>query len=333
MLRPIVTALLLLAFGGMSAQQLDLSTLYRYNWQILNPAAVNHIYLETKNKRYAFNAAYRQQWIGFEGAPATYNARFEYFPKETSTKLGFFAMGDQAGAIGTNSIYGNYAYLLFFDKNPLAENYLSIGVNVGAVWYRVNMDEIRFQEAQPDLAVEGILNQSYADMALGVFYRWQTYDPSVLPEKIFTEFYAGLSVPQTFTLNLGSPQEGGFELDRVQHFYLITGSVLKLSRKLLLEPSLWVRYVPDNSFQTLLQNAPLSADLNLRVQYNNRMWGGFGAGTNRLLHFEGGYMLGQGLFGEEDNYSVTIGFAVDMPVGWSNWLGPSAELSVGIGWD
>lgn len=44
MRRPIFTSLFLLLFAGASAQQLDLSTLCRYNWQVLNPASVNHLY-------------------------------------------------------------------------------------------------------------------------------------------------------------------------------------------------------------------------------------------------------------------------------------------------
>ena len=309
--------------------------MYRYNWQVLNPAAVNHIYLEDKYKEYVFNSSYRQQWIGFEGAPASYNARFEYFPKEASIKIGFMATGDKAGAIGTNALLGNFAYLIYFNRGINSESYLSIGLNVGAVWYRVDMNEIRFQDQlQPNIVPGGILNQSYADMALGCFYRWKTYDPSVLPSPSLAEFYAGLSVPQTFTMDLSQPEDGAFSLDRVQHYYLITGAVFTITRQLLLEPSLWVRYIPNTSYQTLFKNTPVSSDLNIRLQYINRIWCGVGGSTNRQLHFEVGYNFGKGEYvNDSKNYLITAGLAYDAPIGWNSWLGPSVEVSIGIGWE
>ncbi|MCB9264977.1 MAG: PorP/SprF family type IX secretion system membrane protein [Lewinellaceae bacterium] len=332
-IRPILAAALFFLSGQLFAQQLDLSTMYRYNWQVLNPAAVNHIYLEDKHKQYVANASYRQQWIGFEGAPATYNLRFEYFPKDTPVKVGGLATGDKAGAISTNSFLGNFAYLIYFSRRIHSESYLSVGLNVGGVLYRVDMNEIRFQDPnQP--RPEGIWNQSYADMALGCFYRWKTYDPHFLPSPALAEFYIGLSVPQTFSMNLSRPEEGAFDIERVQHYYLITGGVFSLSRQLLLEPSLWVRYLPNASYQTLFKDTPVSSDLNCRLQYNNRFWAGVGASTNRLLHFEAGFNFGKGEYeNDRKGHLITAGLAYDAPVGWNNWLGPSVEVSIGVGWE
>lgn len=338
---PIVTICLVFLVQGLHCQQLDLSTLYRYNWQILNPAAINHLYLEdnSNRKQYVFNATFRRQWIGFEGAPTTYNARFEYMPKANSNevspiKVGFFASGDQAGAINTNKFFGNFAYLIYFNRSTLAESYLSVGLNVGLVRYNVDINEIRFQEQQNNIPVDGVLNQAYADMALGCFFRKKTYDPYYLPTFGIAEVYAGISVPQTFTMDLSQTDDGAFDLKRVQHFYLITGGVLTINSKLLLEPSLWVRYLPNGSFQTLFDNTPVSGDLNMRLQYKNKVWAGVGASTNRLLHFEAGFTLGQGEQSQDcKNYLMNLGFAYDAPVGWNSWLGPSAEISLGIGWE
>lgn len=336
MQRPIITIFLLLTLKGLSAQQLDVSTMYRYNWQILNPAAINHIYLEDNKKQYIFNASFRRQWIGFEGAPANYNARFEYMPEDGNSpvKFGFFASGDQAGAIETNKLFGNFAYLIYFNRSPVSESYLSVGLNIGVARYHVDLNEIHFQEQQLNIPEDGVLNQSYADMALGCFYRLKTHDPYALPSFRIAEVYAGISIPQTFTLDLNTPEDGAFNLERVQHFYLITGGIVTLNKKLLLEPSLWIRYLHKNSFQTLFNNAPVSGDLNVRLQYNNRLWGGVGASTNRLLHFEAGFTIGHGAYiNDSKNYLISLGLAYDAPIGWNSWLGPSAEISLGIGWE
>ncbi len=319
--------------SGVLAQQTDLSSLYRYNWQILNPGAVNHTFLEDKSKKYIFNSAYRQQWVGVEGGPVTYNARFEYFPDNNPIKVGGYVLGDRAGAIGTNSVFGNFAYLIKLNQQGV-ESYISVGLNLGAVWYNVDMGEIRFQEDQPNLMSEGVLNQSYADMALGAFYRWKNLPHRVLPVLGLSEFYAGVSVPQTFTMNMTAPDEGAFDLERVQHYYLITGAVFLLTSDFLLEPSTWVRYVPNGAFQTLFNNAPVSADVNLRLKYNNMFWIGGGFSTNRLIHTEFGADIGRGLCENcGKNYLLTLALAYDAPVGWNSQLPGSLEISLGLGWE
>ncbi len=329
-----ILLLLLFLSSAALAQQTDLSSLYRYNWQILNPAAVNHTFLEDKSKKYIFNSAYRQQWLGIDGGPVTYNARFEYFPdNNNSIKVGGFVMGDRAGAIGTNSVFGNFAYLIKLSQQD-AESYISVGLNLGAVWYNVDMGEIRFQDDQPNLMTEGVINQSYADMALGAFYRWKSLPYRALPVLGLSEFYAGVSVPQTFTMDMNTPADGAFNLERVQHYYLITGAVFLLSSDFLLEPSTWVRYVPNASFQTLFNNAPVSADVNLRLKYNNMFWIGGGFSTNRLLHTEFGADIGRGLCANcGKNYLLTLALAYDAPVGWNSQLPGSLELSLGLGWE
>lgn len=135
-------------------------------------------------------------------------------------------------------------------------------------------------------------------------------------------------------MDLSTPQDGEFTLERIRHYYLITGGILQVSNKVLLEPSLWVRHVPNASFQALFNNAPLSGDFNCRLEYDYRFWAGVGASTNRLLHFEAGFNIGRGqYYNDTKSYIITLALAYDAPVGWNSWLGPSTEISVGIGWD
>jgi type IX secretion system PorP/SprF family membrane protein len=328
------TICIILSSNHLHAQQLGLTSLYRYNWQILNPAAVNHSYLEDKNKQYMANASYRQQWAGFEGAPLNYSMRFEYLPEDLNIKAGGFAYGEQAGAIGTNAGYLNFAYLIYFNKCLTSEEYLAIGTNIGMVNYRVDLNEIVFQDPQPGLFGEEGFEQWYADMSFGAFYRWKTYDPSVLSSIAFKEFYAGISIPQTFTLNFNTPDTLNYSLERIRHYYLMSGAFISLNNKILLEPSIWVRYAEDLQYQTLFNNNPISADANIRVQYDNLIWIGTGFSTNRLAHFEAGTSLGRGQYlNSNSSYALTLALAYDVPIGWNSWLGPSFEVSIGVAWD
>lgn len=330
------TALLFYALscitGLLEAQQTDLSSLYRYNWQVLNPAAINYTYLEDKRQKYMANAAYRNQWLGFEGSPASYNLRFEYLPESDNIKVGAFAMGDRTGAIGTYSVYGNFAYIIYF-SNIDVEQYLSVGLNLGGVQYSVNLDELRFQQDQPSLIEEGVTNQVYADMALGCFYRWKRLNSRAPDDAIFREFYAGFSVPQTFVLDLFKPDDGAFDLDRIQHYYTLAGGVFNVNKAIDLEPSLWLRYVPESTFQTLFANAPFSGDLNVRARFQNKFWIGSGYSTNQLMHFELGFNIGKGEYlNDSKDYLFTLGLAYDAPLGGNNRLPGSLEISLAIGW-
>ena len=50
---------------------------FRENWVLLNPAFLNHFYLEDKNRTMMINVSHREQWFGFNGGPQQSNARIE----------------------------------------------------------------------------------------------------------------------------------------------------------------------------------------------------------------------------------------------------------------
>ena len=331
--------ILILFFLGMLntcllfGQQLGLTSLYRFNTLVLNPAATNHSYIIDNKKTSMVNATYRAQWTGFEGAPVNYTLRFEHMPEEHPIKVGGYLYGERAGAIGYNGGFFNFAYLLYLNDNLFSKKYFSIGTNVGLVNYRVDVNQIKLQVPQPELFGADGFQEWYADMSFGAFYHSRKKDPHVILSIPFSGFYAGISVPQTFTLNFDTPEDVNYTLERIRHYYFIAGALITPHNRLLIEPSTWIRYTENFQYQTLFDNSPVSGDVNLRIQYDNLVWGGVGFGTNRLAHFEAGVSIGQGIHPDDNkSYALTIGFAYDAPIGWEGWLGPSFEVSIGAGW-
>ncbi len=261
-----------------SAQIHDFTTFYRYNWILLNPAAVNHIHISDKTKDYIFNAAYRWQWVGIEGAPITANARFEQIPSSSPQsssapiKWGVFAHLNEADQVRQTKIQGNFAYLLHFNRST----YLSLGLNAGIANFNIDLLNVRWVNENSLTSTEPI-NSWYPDFAMGAFLVHSNNEYLRVGEnsdKLVDKFYLGLSIPQTFVNTL---EENTIE--RVLHVYFLGGAFIPIIReegnRLILEPSTWVRWIPNIYYDPWFSGRfPISADVNFRLQYNDMLWAG-----------------------------------------------------------
>ncbi len=286
------------------AQQLPLFTQYRENTSALNPAAFSHDYLTMENNL-SFGASYRRQWTGINSGPQTSILRGEYIFSDLGSfglVAGGHLMNDQTGPTGFTGIYGRLAGIIT-DDDPYYGG-LSVGLTVGVVQYRVNVSEIFLRDAGDILAMDD-QSQIYPDVGVGVYY-YKLIDDGFLDE---SHVYAGISVPQTFGLNLEFEDEGGgFSTKRIQHYYATAG-LYKYFDEGYIQPSVWVKYV---------QNAPLNIDFNLRYQLAGNFWIGAGGSTSGAMHIEGGFLLGENM--GFDN-TLRIGYGYDYSF---TSFGPSA---------
>ena len=67
-------------------------------------------------------------------------------------------------------------------------------------------------------------------------------------------------------------QDGEFTLERIRYYYLITGGILQVSNKVLLERRSGAPR-PERQFSGLFNNAHLSGDFNRRLEYDYRFMG------------------------------------------------------------
>lgn len=299
------------------SQQLPLFTQYREYQTILNPASVSSDYL-VANQGLNFGLSYRAQWTGISGNPHTQVLQGSYFWDDyrgVNMLAGGYLINDQTGPSGMTGLYGRVAGVISDDP---AYGGFSLGLNFGVVQYRIKASEIRLRDGG-DVVGDQNLSKFFPDVGFGLFFyksvRSRSYQDNIV--------YGGVSVPQLLAIDLEfQSAEGTFGLDRVPHFYAQAGFIAFLEEDSFLEPSLWVRYVP---------NIPVSADVNFRYQLPMALWLGAGGSTRKSIHLEAGVWLGDRL---GYDHSVRIGYSYDhyfssiSPV-----VGGTHELNLSVSFD
>ena len=315
----------------LSAQLTPYQSFYQYNWQIVNPAAIDKSFIYDENRAFIATASYRKQWVGIANSPETAFISIEHKPSSknrfnSGIKYGFHAYRDKADALSNNGFYGNFSYYF-----PIARSgkFIHIGTTVGLIWQQLDLNQGDFKV--PESRGIDLPSRNFFDVNIGIFYRDKR------------KFYAGVSVPQLLSLDFND----GFSPSgdrQIQKFYnLILGGFLDSdsysrfggSSTWVLEPSVWVRYTPEFSFQSLIANRPFSADANLKFHYNQTIWFGSGYSTNQFVNFEFGIgkELDGGVYGHNSD-KITIGASWQLPVGNRMVrLGNSFEIKLAYAWN
>lgn len=319
---------LCIAFTAL-AQQTPYLSFYRYNWQVVNPAAMDKSFIFNEHRPFIISGNYRQQWIGLEGAPKFFYASMEHKPVNDQQfsypiKWGFQGFGDVTDGYETYGGYGNFSYFIPF-LNPRGQ-FLHIGISAGIIQQKTALDEGDFDIPEPDLNANV---KWYADFAMGVFYRHKR------------EWYVGISSPQVLSPVLGQTDgKRWLPTERTHHYYLMAGGFIEgYNFEGILEPSLWLRYAPGLGYQTLGNDIPVSADLNLRYHSYARVdqvtyWLGGGVGTSKYAHLEAGINFPFEAIVNSAGDKLGVGFIFSLPFGQNGLnLGNSLELSVSYAWD
>ncbi len=261
--------------GGFGQQQQHY-TQFMFNKLPFNPAYAG------ARKVPSVTAVYRNQWMGFEGAPqsvmASFNTPFITPRVGMGLVLSHVSIGLNRDLLGSLS----YSYdLVDNDK-------LSVRAGLMGTFRSLTID---FSKARPDEQFDQSLNtvrenNLLMNVGAGLYL---TYD---------NRFYAGFSVPRIYANTLGRNENlpQGFETAReFQHFYGMAGAVLPLSDGLNLMPALFAKYV---------KNAPLNLDINLNLEINEKIitglsyrTGGNGAGesVDLILYWQASQQFGIGV--------------------------------------
>ncbi len=287
--------LLLLTTVSLRAQQLSLFTQYRENMVTINPAAVEADFLAF-GQNLTFGGSYRTQWVGIEGSPTTQVLRGSYLAADMSgvaLQFGGHLINDVTGPTGFTGLYGRFSGILTDDPEYGG---LAVGISAGFVQYRVKTTDLVFYEGA-DNAGAMDRNQWFPDVGVGIFF-YQSVGGR------FSEgdyIYGGISVPQVAGLDLtfAADTEDGteFAMQRVRHFYGNLGFYKFFGNDSFLEPSVWVKAVP---------NAPINVDVNLRYQLPAALWVGAGGSSAGTVHLETGFNLGEG--GYSNLFKIGYGF-------------------------
>lgn len=273
-----------------SAQQTPVYSNYMLNGFLLNPAVAG-------SEGYsAVNLTVREQWVGFQDAPATYALSFQtrlmreshinrskHVKRKTKSPftggnvgLGGYVFNHRNGAVDRTGVRITYAYHL-----ELAEAQLSFGLSLIGYQYRLDRERIKLEFPDDDLWLGLSSSVFIPDADAGVYYS---------SEKI----WAGFSVDQLFESALKFGDEGYDQLIMERNYHLMGGYDFFLNDELILSPSAHLK---------IAENGKAQSDFNVRLYYDQLYWGGVAYRTGHSLVIMAGVSVDRLLFG----YAFDIG--------------------------
>ncbi len=308
---------LLLSPLTIHAQQTPLTTLYRDQWSILNPAAISNNYL-LNDRTMTLSASLREQWWNVPESPSTQSVNWEWVQDDYNSVWGAHLLNDRTGKIGQTGLFARYAYRIRLSRR--VDHSITIGIQAGVVQYRARLSDIRF----PDPFTQPLGNEVIyrPDVGAGIFYHYKN------------RYYAGISSPQTFGFQTEFGEDPLLSIRRTPHLYAVVGGYWDATwignETSFIEPSLWVKYVP---------GAPINIDLNARCQISELVWAGTGFNVGLgpelglALHVEAGLF-----FGEQSRLNFghfKAGFGLDIPLrhALATSFGAAAEINLVYSWE
>lgn len=305
--------ILLFLAGLLAGPELLAQQQYQLSQYFQHPHAINPS-LSGVDQFWKVNVGYRHQWTGIEGAPKVYFASFNglfqkpdfrmnsvrisrpeaYEEQETEEAyrkrnrrhgLGGFLSQTRMGHYQVTNGLLSYAYHIPLNRSLN----LSVGV-AGAVtnnaFNQHNYNPRVENDAVYRALIAGDVSQTYYDLNAGA---------TLYGEK----FYLGYASTQLVMARTSSSDELNDPTTYIHH-YAMLGYQLNLSRQVMLQPSLLLRY-------DKLQEARF--DANIKVRFDDLIWAGVSYRNKEAV---------AGMFGLIVNKSVTLGYAYEQSTGEFN---------------
>lgn len=270
-LQLLISFFLCLSFGGsrLTAQQADVGSLIEGARMAWSPAQTGvHNYVQA-------TAIYRQQWLGFAGAPQRLGLYAQLPFTKLNTGLGIVLEQQEAGPFKQTDVQLNYAY-----RMPVGTGRLSLGISgqFGAFTYDP-ADQVLAEANDPLVAGERI-NTTVFNVGGGIYYL------SVDAEDYLDQhFFAGLGVRQALPADLMFGDDSGAgNLRRVLHGFAIAGYRFDW-QDAFLEPSAQLDYAQHNLFLPRL---------NLTYELHEAFWAGIAMDGTFALSGQAGFIFGDG---------------------------------------
>lgn len=240
------------------AQQQSLYTNYLLNNYAYNPAVVGaQPYTQA-------NIYYRDQWVGFEGAPKTYlMSLYGPLKKVKNVALGGMVVSDKTGLITTNSGYLTFAYHIKMNKKTK----LGFGLSGGMKQYTVRLYDVKAYDAGDEYLQGSTLNANVFDANAGLYLHGE-------------RFFLGLSSMNMLNNKIRWKNPTG---TLVPHWYAVIGYNIKLSKDLAFQPSILCKYNNRDLFGKYKVSIPAQLEYTGKFTYKNLVWIGGNYRTNDAM--------------------------------------------------
>ncbi|HYG49345.1 MAG TPA: type IX secretion system membrane protein PorP/SprF [Flavobacteriales bacterium] len=244
-MKKILLILSVIVGGQVYAQQQATFTNYLLNNYYFNPAIAG------SNNVHTANLSYRNQWVGFEGAPVTIMANF-YGSYRNRGKIGYGLgiISDKTGLTNQTGVYANYAHhFKLGDKIKLG-----FGIRPGYIQYRVKLYDAQLADAGDEVLTGNVLSVNAVDFNGGFHLYSEKFFfmgsvSQILGEQIkFTTYNAGL--------NMHYQALGGVNINCHKK---------KAKKTFVLQPSFLLRYT---------EPVPMQWTAMLKGDFNKKFWAG-----------------------------------------------------------
>ncbi|KAF2515223.1 PorP/SprF family type IX secretion system membrane protein [Flavobacterium foetidum] len=251
---------------NISAQQTPVFSSYNYNTVLINPAHAG--YYENGDLVLTANGYFNS----VEGSPR--NADFTFNTPSNSEKMGLAGgiAHNQIGVTYTTNFFASYSYKIFFDDynqgrwwsyNP---NVVSFGITAGAQLYNENLTKLGIDN---DPEFQENIDSFTPTLGIGFLYSRN-------------RIYLGLSAPNVLSSTFNN--KNNTNLKNVYYGYFGYRLFTDRFEDIVITPSFMAKYI---------EGAPFQADLNLLINYKNKIELGGGYRTSNHLNLLAGFHMGR----------------------------------------
>lgn len=228
----VAAAVLLIGTTSTYAQQDPMFTHYMYNTLAVNPAYAG------SRDALTITGLHRSQWLDFKGAPSSQTLTMHSPIANEHIGLGLSVLNDKIGVSNNTSIKVDFTYRMNLNK----KSKLALGLSGGAKFFQANLEGLNLDQTGDPTFQNTISNRITPNFGAGIYYSRE-------------RFYAGVSVPNLIQNSYSViNQVNGSTLTAKEqrHYFLIAGTVIKLSDNLDFKPTTLVK---------VTAAAPIQADL------------------------------------------------------------------------
>jgi type IX secretion system PorP/SprF family membrane protein len=226
---------------ALNAQQEGHFTQFMYNKLYLNPA-----YAGARGVP-SVTAIYRNQWVGFDGAPQSLLASFNGPFLSKRVGVGVNVSHQKIGL--QRDLFASVAY----SYDLVAQEQMSLRIGLSGSLRSLGF---AYEQATPlqsgDQSVDNQrINDFYGNVGAGVY------------GTVLERYYFGISVPRIYSNAIGlSNSNANILAKEYPHFYGMAGAIIPLSEDINLMPALLLKYV---------RNAPFSTDINMNLDIKRKV--------------------------------------------------------------
>lgn len=255
--------------NSLFAQQDAMYTQYMFNKLLINPGFTGSM------ESISTTVLYRNQWVGFEGAPTNFTLSSHMPFKGDPVNLGLTISNDAIGVSQRTGIFANYAYRMDVDFAKIG-----FGLNAGFNLNRMKWDEVKTIDPNDAAFLLETKTLFLPNAGIGVFLENKDY-------------FAGISMPRLFANKIDYTKNSVSTSRLSRHYYLMGGYNYEINRDIVLKPSMLLKFVG---------GAPLQLDLTVGALFHNAVYVGTTFRSGDAMAIMVNYQM---------NDMLVIGYAAD----------------------